>query len=292
MKKTKFLMPVLGMTALVGTASPLVCLVGCTNNHTNKITFHVNETKMIKPNMGFIELDWVPSGDSVEISNPIFKYNNDKNATATIQSASRPLIINLLFEEEITESDINDGKLSFHYNDKTIREEKNITINKIKIKKIETVEIDVNKPIKDEEEVWWLTTSQTDKFTIKPYTIYKYTIKLEDFGDHFSSLDFENTPWLFTYQEDMWEESAAVNDISSVVKNETDELTKVDTPDPRSLEQNQYCVTHFSLGKNIYICGGKGEMSKDDVITIKCMYNVEDKIDDVVMAFGVVPINK
>ncbi|XQP55382.1 MAG: hypothetical protein ACOQNV_01275 [Mycoplasmoidaceae bacterium] len=99
--------------------------------------FSVEESEMISETQANINLSWTPSNVPLILSDIVFKYGSEqKTAEISRVSAEEGLqTFSLSFGEDITESDITDGVLSFHYRDDADEYENDWFVDDIIIKK-------------------------------------------------------------------------------------------------------------------------------------------------------------
>lgn len=99
------------------------------------VKFSVQETSVTVTNKtAVIHLDWEPTGDVIEFSNFTFTLSKDPITTYVTpgEASSRPLEITITFSSDLVKND--EGKLNFHYNDKTLKKEGNAEVKEIGVK--------------------------------------------------------------------------------------------------------------------------------------------------------------
>lgn len=87
-----------------------------------------------------LKLNWTPAEHEIEFSNFEFKYESDVEEAQYIdivESTTGSVSLKLTFNKIISETNISDGVLSFHYNDKTAQKEGDKSINDIGVVKYE-----------------------------------------------------------------------------------------------------------------------------------------------------------
>lgn len=121
-------------TILTISSTPLISLGACKERNKERIVFSVDESTMDEPTVDYVQLSWTRSGDEISFNN--FNFTSSQgNATVTYsQPITNPLSLTLTFSSEVTE-DINDGVLSFHFEDATLGIVNDYQISRIHITK-------------------------------------------------------------------------------------------------------------------------------------------------------------
>lgn len=122
---------------LIASLISLGFLASCSGGNTpsGDAKFSVQETSVTVTNKtAVIHLDWTPSDHSIECSGFTFTLINDPITTYVTAGdvGSRPLEITITFSNDLVQDD--EGKLKFHYNDKTLNKEGDAEVKGIAVK--------------------------------------------------------------------------------------------------------------------------------------------------------------